>query len=66
MDFLKELVAEHQKHLLQEAKTAAKFNVAPSDGPSWRVKVGNFLISSGLKLKGQRFKVPKQPTYTVS
>jgi hypothetical protein len=57
MYLLEELVKEYQQVLLNEAKTARKFNQAEGNGSwlqnRWRVGLGNFLIASGLKLKGQ-------------
>ncbi len=57
MYLLEELASEYQKVLLNEAKTARKFYQAEGNGSGlqnrWRVRLGNFLIASGLKLKGQ-------------
>jgi len=54
MYLLDELAREYQKVLLKDAELARKFRDTASGisaEHSWRVKVGDFLINSGLKLK---------------
>ena len=59
MYLLDELTKEYQKTLLKDAKLARKFEVAENDTAvdnGWRVKAGDFLIDSGLRLKGSQNK----------
>jgi hypothetical protein len=59
MYLLDELTKEYQKALVKDAETARKFEVADNDASAqsdWRVKAGDFLIDSGLKLRGRHSK----------
>ncbi len=54
MDLLNELVKEHQKTLLNEARVARRFEPQEREvsvKTGWRINVGNFLIASGMRLK---------------
>jgi len=58
MYFLDELTKEHQKELLQDAESARAFRQVEDKEAKVQTRlrntVGDLLINSGLKLKGQR------------
>lgn len=69
MYLLDELTKEYQKTLLKDAELAKKFEPASSDvagDNSWRVKAGDFLIDSGLKLKGKKPTKGQAPVSLIS
>ncbi len=68
MYLLAEMVKEHQKALQDEAEMANKFDHREKGTKfqsRWRVKIGNLLITGGLKLKGQYQNPEKKVCFAV-